>query len=55
MRTKGKTVIVTIDGKTASFTSKTETIEQSKERARAFIKDIHNATLSNCGKPVKHE
>ncbi len=55
IRTKGKTVIVTIDGKTASFTSKHETIEQSKERARAFIKDIHNATLSNCGKPVKHE
>lgn len=44
-----------LDGKTASFTSKTETIEQSKERAIAFIKDIHNATLSNCGKPVKHE
>lgn len=55
LHTKGKTVIVKIDGKTASFTSKTETIEQSKERAIAFIKDIHNATLSNCGKPVKHE
>ena len=55
IHTKGKTVIVSIDGKTANFTSKYETIEQSKERARAFIKDIHNATLSNCGKPVKHE
>ena len=55
IRTKGKTVIVLIDGKRANFTSKHETTEQSKERARAFIKDIHNATLSNCGKPVKHE
>ncbi len=55
IRTKGKVVIVEMNGKTASFTSKTETIEQSKERARAFIKEIHAATLSNCGKPVKHE
>ncbi len=55
MRTNGKTVVVTIDGKTANFTSKHETIEQIKERAIEFIKDIHNATLSNCGKPVKNE
>ena len=55
IRTKGKIVVVTIQGKTTQFTSKTETLEQSKERARTFIRDIHNATLSNCGKPVKHE
>ena len=52
---KGNRINVVIDGKTVSFTSKHETIKQSKERAIAFIKDIHNATLSNCGKPVKHE
>jgi group I intron endonuclease len=55
IRIKGRAVIVSIDGKTASFTSKYETIQQSKERAIAFIKDIHNATLPNCGKSVKDE
>ncbi len=55
IRKKGRAIRVEHSGITANFTSKHETIEQSKERARAFIRDIHNATLSNCGKPVKHE
>jgi group I intron endonuclease len=53
--TKGKRVVVIIDVARAEFTSKHETIEQVKERAKTFIKELHNATLSNCGEPVKHE
>lgn len=55
IKTKGKRVIVIIDGVRAEFTSKHENIDQVKERARTFIKELHNATLSNCGKPVKPE
>jgi group I intron endonuclease len=55
IRTKGKRAIVIIDGVRAEFTSKHETIDQVKERARTFIKKLHDATLSNCGKPVKPE
>ena len=58
IRKKGKKIRVMIDGKRAEFASKRETIEQLKERARAFIKEVkelNDATLSNCGEPIKHE
>jgi len=40
IRKKGVKVNVKIDGKIAEFASKHETIEQLKERARAFIADL---------------
>ena len=52
---KGKAMIVTIDGKKASFASKHETIEQLTKRAKAFVSSLCDATLSNCGESVKHE
>lgn len=52
---KGKAIIVTIDGIKASFAGKHETVDQLKERAKQFIIKLNNATLSNCGKPVKPE
>ena len=52
---KGKVMIVTIDGQKASFASKHETIEQLKDRAKAFVSSLCDATLSNCGESVKHE
>jgi hypothetical protein len=55
IKVKGKAVIVCIDDQRASFDSKHDTIDQKKEKASQFIYDIHNATLSNCGKPVKPE
>lgn len=55
IRMLGTSVVVRIDGIETDFTSRKETLEQSKERAQQFIRELHNATLSNCGKPVKHE
>ena len=55
IRKKGNVINVIIDGKKASFASKHETIEQLKDRARAFIQTLHDATLSNSGESVKHE
>jgi hypothetical protein len=52
---KGKAVYVCVDKISASFNSKKDTLEQKKEKAKAFLKEIHDATLSNCGKPVKPE
>jgi group I intron endonuclease len=40
IRKKGAKIAVRIDGKKAEFASKHETIEQLKERARAFITDL---------------
>ena len=40
IRKKGIKIAVTIDGKKAEFASKHETIEQLKDRARAFITDL---------------
>lgn len=55
IRKKGTAVVVSIGEATASFRSKHDSHEQKLEKARAFIKEVHDATLSNCGKPVKPE
>ena len=55
IRKKGKCIVVEIGDAKAEFTSKHETVEEIKERARSFIKELCDATLSNCGKPVKPE
>lgn len=55
IRVVGRGVIVEIDNNQTEFTSKKETFDQTKERAKQFIRELHYATLSNCGKPVKHE
>jgi hypothetical protein len=55
IRKKGNKIVVTIDGKKAEFASKHESTEQLKERAKAFVIALSDATLSNCGKSVKHE
>jgi group I intron endonuclease len=55
IRKKGKRYDVVIGEARTSFTSKHETPDKVRERAVAFINEIHNATLSNCGKPVKPE
>ncbi len=52
---KGSKVCIIIDGVRAEFANKDSSIEELKERARMFIKELNDATLSNCGKPVKHE
>lgn len=55
IRKKGSKVCIIIDGVRAEFANKDESIEELKERARMFIKELNDATLSNCGEPVKHE
>ena len=55
IRSKGDIVIVKIAEKSTQFASKHDTKEQKREKARAFIKLLSDATLSNCGKPVKPE
>jgi group I intron endonuclease len=55
IKKKGECIVVEIGDVKTRFTSKHETLEQIKERARAFIKELSDATLSNCGKPVKPE
>lgn len=58
IRKKGSAVVVKVGEITASFGGKHDTLEEKIERAKEFLKEIYelnNATLSNCGKPVKPE
>jgi group I intron endonuclease len=55
IRTKGHIIVVQIGEATTRFAGKHDTKDQKLEKARAFIKLLNDATLSNCGKPVKPE
>jgi hypothetical protein len=50
---KGKRIIVRAGEQTTSFCSNTQ--EESIQRAKEFLISLCDATLSNCGKPVKPE
>jgi hypothetical protein len=55
IRKKGDVIVVQIDDIRTSFGGKHESLENARKRAHAFIEELHKATLSNCGKPVKPE
>ena len=51
LRKKGNKIAVMIDGKKAEFASKHETIEQMKDRARAFIQTLMTQRYQTAGSP----
>jgi group I intron endonuclease len=52
IKTKGKVIIVCIDGIKCQFTSKYETIEESKTRAREFIEELKMQRYQTAGNPL---